>query len=184
MDAQDNQSMRALERIRKILSTWFATKRAISVTFREVINPTPDADARYTVAYEAIFEPLSLDQARVELWVTSEGNIGIGFESHKRVAERLGVSSRYDRFATGHEPHRMSETSLLALLDLIADGKIAISCTVIPLKGLISTKALLLSDCLDQLVLKDYSPLNWLHGVSQSEFSNQGNLLKYRQWDN
>lgn len=137
--------MLALERVRHLLSTWFATKHATTVAFREETNPTPDLDARYTVAYEAIFEPSSLDQARVELWVTTEGHVAIGFESHKRVAERLGVNGGHDRFATGHEPHRMSESGLLAVLDLIADGKIAISWTVIPLIGLISTKAVVLS---------------------------------------
>lgn len=179
----DDPELKKPESVRQLLSEWFTTRHTTTIVFREETNPTPDPDARYRVAYEAIFDSSRLDQACVEIWVTTEGEIAIGFERRKRIAERLGVKSAIDRFAAGHEPHRMSEPGLLAILDLIADGQIAVSPTVIPLFGLVSTKAVVLHDVLEELALKGYSPVNWLKGVTRTEFSEERRFVKFRRWN-
>lgn len=76
------------ERVRQLLLDWFETKHTTTVAFREETDPAPDQDARYRVAYEAIFVPSRLDQARVEIWVTTVGEMAIGSERQKRIAER------------------------------------------------------------------------------------------------
>ncbi len=169
------------ERVRQLSSEWFVTRHTARVEFREGTQPENDPQDDYLIAYEAVFEPGSLDQARVELWVTPDGYIAIGFERWKRIAERLDIKCGNNRFAAGHEPQCMSESGLLAILDLIADGQIAISSSVIPLFGLVSTKAVVCHGILDELVSKGYSPTNWLKGVSQKKFSTH--LLQYRQWE-
>jgi hypothetical protein len=170
------------ERVRKILSEWFEVRRLNTVTFKEEINPENERYPDYFVVYKAVFEPHSLSQARVEIWLTNDGDVSIGFETWKRIAERLGIKGGNVQFAAGHEPARISETNLLAILDLMADGQIAISATVMPFFGLVSTNAVILQEILEELVSKGYFPVNWLKGVSQKKFSSKGNLLSYYRW--
>lgn len=170
------------ERVQQVLTEWFSRSHPTTVHFKEVTEPAPDPNADYLVVYEAIFEPSSLDQARVELWVTKEGNVALGFERQKRIAERLGVKSKSNRFVAGHEPRRMFESDLLKILDLIATGQIAIDPTVIPIFGLISTKAVASRDVLEHLDFMSYSPLIWLKEVSKTEFSKEEHFLRFRPW--
>lgn len=93
------------------------------------------------------------------------------------------MKSGSNRFAAGHELRCMSESGLLATLDLIAAGQIAIAPTVIPLFGLISTKAVALHAVLAAIASKGCSSVNWLKGVSQTEFSEEGRLLKFHHWN-
>jgi hypothetical protein len=171
------------KQVRQLLSEWFAAKQPTTVAFKEVIEPPFDPYADYSVVYEAIFEPPSLDQAAVELWVTRDGDVAIGFERRKRIAERLGVKSRNNRFAAGHEPRRMRESDLITILNSIATGEIAVASTVMPFLGLISTKAVTLHAVLERLGPKGCSPVNWLNGVSREEFSRGGHFLRFRPWD-
>jgi hypothetical protein len=170
------------KRVQQILTGWFATRHPATVAFKEVIKPVTDPYADYSVVYEVVFEPSSLDQACVEFWVTQEGKVSLGLETQKRIAERLGVICRNNRFAAGHEPYRMRETDLLMILELIATGQIAIASTVIPLFGLISTKAVVSHDILERLDSKGYSPLHWLKGLSQTELSKERCFLRFRSW--
>lgn len=170
------------ERARVLLSEWFASRHTTTVVFREETNPKNDPHDDYLISYEAIFEPKSLEQAYVYIGVTPDGYVAIGFERRKRIAERLGTKNSSVRFAAGHEPCFISESGLFAILDLIADGQIAISPTAIPLIGLISTKAAVLQDVLEELISKGYSSVSWLNGVSQTEFSEKGRLLEFSQW--
>ena len=170
------------ERVPQILRDWFATRKTDVVIFQEQLAPAPDPDASYEVKYEAVFEPTSLDQARVEVWVAADGQVAVGFEKLKRVAERMGVKVANDHFAAGHEPHLMTEPGLLLLLDTIADGEIAIDPTVVPLLGVTSTKAVITHDVLNALVSKGYAPVNWFKSVDRSEFSKKEGCLKFRRW--
>lgn len=148
----------------------------------EKTEPTPDPDASYEVRYEAVFEPTSVDQARVEVWLSADGGVAVGFERVKRVAERLGMKVQDDRFAAGHEPHRMTETGLLLLLEMVADGEIAIESTVMPFLGLTSTKAVVTHDVLKALVSQGYAPVNWLKAMNRTEFSDRTDVLQFRRW--
>lgn len=104
----------------------------------------------------------------------------MGFETRKRVADRLGVKNWRNGFAAGHEPYPMTEPALLALLEMIANGRIAISARVIPFFGLISTKAVVLRDSLDVLIENGYCPLDWLKVLPEMEPSRR--IVQFGRW--
>lgn len=168
--------------VRQTLSEWFAKRHPIEVEFREETSPQQDTDARYSVAYEAIFEPDSVNRARVEIWVTTVGEVGIGVEKWNRIAQRLGVKARDDRFAAGHEPQDMSVSGLLAILNAIAGGQIAVSATVIPWWGLVSTHAVAPPDVLEALDSADYHPAKWLSVARYEESAHLRHLLQFDSW--
>ena len=179
------------ERVRELVSKWFASRQTTTVVFKEETNPENDPDVDdYLIAYEAFFEPESLEQAYVWVSVSTDGSVGIGIERWKRIAERLdvriGVGEVYGvRFAGGHEPYFMSESALLAILDLIADGQIAVSPIVIPFLGLISTKVVVSQNVLEELISKDVSgnsTFDWLTPVSQIKFTENRRLLHFSRW--
>jgi len=170
------------ERAKELLTHWFHQRGARTVAFVQEENPQPDPDARYTVVYEARFKPSVLDQAQVEIWVTHDGEVAIGFETTARIAERLGTKSGRDRFAAGHEPARMSEAGMLALLDLIANGDLAIVAIVVPLLGLTGTEAVLLRGDLDALKSLGYSPTDWIRKPRTRKSIPSRHLLKFQPW--
>lgn len=169
-------------RVGQLLSDWFASKNTESVAFRQEINPRPDEDARYRVIYEAQFEPAGLDQARVEIWVTADGEAAIGFEKRRRISQRLGKKAKNNRFVAGHEPRRMSETGLIAILDSIAAGQIAVSTIVLPFFGLVSTNAVVTQAVLDGLRSRDYLSIGWLKVVNEATISGRGHFLQFHGW--
>ena len=173
------------ERVRQILSDWFAGRATAEVAFIEDTDPMYIEYTRYWTSYEAVFEPSSLDKARVEVWAMPDGDILIGLEQDKRVAQRLGVrNSKYDRFfAAGYETVRINESGLIALLDLIADGQISIAATTVPFFGLISTKALILNRPWVALFAYGYGfPIKWLKVLRQKEFPSKRSVLTYCPW--
>lgn len=182
MAVRNNLPVLTPERAKVLLSEWFISKHTTTVVFREETNPKNDPHDDYLIGYEAIFEPKSLEHAYIHIGVTPDGYVAIGFERWERIAERLGAKNSSVRFAAGHEPCFISESGLLAILDLIANGQIAIAPTVIPLIGLVSTKAKVLQDVLEELISKGYSSVSWLNGVSQTEFSEKGRLLQFSRW--
>lgn len=168
------------QQVRQALSHWF-TERGVSImSFKEENNPQNDQHDDYVVVYEATFEPSRLDQARAELWLTTDGRVAIGIETRKRVSERLAVNNRRDGFAAGHEPHSMSETALLTILEVIANGEIAISATVVPLLGLTSTAALVMPHSVERLRSGGYHSLEWLKVEKRGQLSSQA--LRYHAW--
>ena len=187
MAARNNLPELRPERARQLLSEWFATRHTTSVAFREETNPKNDPQDDYLIAYEAVFEPDSLDQAYVDIGVTPDGCVAIGFETRERIAARLGVKNRRSGFASGHEPYPLSEQGLLAILDVIANGQIAIPTKVLPWIGLGPFgvglfKALVLPESLETLVANGYGPVTWLQAAKQSEFSVGDHFLHFRPW--
>lgn len=170
------------ERARKLLSEWFAKRHASGVTFREHTDPPQDPVGSYAVAYEAIFEPQSLEHARVEVWITTKAEVAIGFERTSRVSKRLGVRSGRDIFAAGQEPLPINAPGLVAILDTIADGQMAILPTVLPLIGLVSTRAVLPREVADQLVSRGYNSLSWLKRVRDRRFLERARVLRFQPW--
>jgi len=176
------------EQVRQVLFEWFSRKNAATIVFRESVDPANDPDDSYVVVYEAVFEPTTLDQARVELSVTTDGCVAIGLETRERIAARLGVKNRRSGFAAGHEPYPLSEQGLFAILDVIAKGKIAIPTKVLPWIGLGPFgvglfKALVMPESLETLVANGYGPVTWLQAAKQLEFSGGDHrLLHFRPW--
>lgn len=170
------------EAARVLLSDWFAARRVRCV--RLVGNDAPNADpyARYTVVYEAAFEPDTLDMARVEIWITIDGDVAVGFETSERIARQLHVRNLKTGFAAGHEPHAMTEQGLVALLNVVAAGEIAVQTTVLPFVGLLETRALIAPGRLIELKDRGYLATRWLRSVEPSKMAARRSILRYRPW--
>lgn len=172
-------------RTRQVLSQWFADREIGAMIFSEDTDPGVDPDSSYQLAYKATFDPPSLEQAQVEVWVTVEGEIAIGIERFGRIADRLGVGCSLNQrqvFAAGHEPLVVSDSGLLGLLDLIADGKLAISVTLAPLVGLLGAVAVLPDGALDPLVSAGYSSKARLRERRNARPRSWRRLIQYDRW--
>jgi hypothetical protein len=85
-------------------------------------DPTNEPYADYHVVHEIVVEPLSLDQLRIEFWVTDDGAVSVGLERRSRVAKFTGVKTSRDTFIAGHEPVFVSPEYVRQLVDLVANG--------------------------------------------------------------
>jgi hypothetical protein len=171
------------EQYREKLLDWFKQIQTTAIRFTENTSPEQDPYARYTVAYEATFEPNTLDRAFVEIGLTTDGMIAIGLETKNRIASRLELKgSKHKVFAAGHEPTDASVDGLLALLTAVAQGNIAISATALPLLGLVKTKAVLLSDTNKFLVSHGYDARGWLTVVDDFESDAFRQVLRFAPW--
>jgi len=171
------------EQLRKVLASCLQEKQTTGIRFIETTNPEEDPYSRYTVAYEAVLEPNTLDKARIEIWLTTEGAIAIGLETKNRIADRLGIKGgQYKIFAAGHEPTDVTKCGLLALLNVVAEGKIAISATCLPLLGLVKTKAVLLHDTDTFLAANGYNARWWLTAVGDFESDASSTVLRFTPW--
>jgi hypothetical protein len=112
------------------LKDWYKKKSysKVSLTINELDVKAQEQDD-YTVLYELIFESKSLEQGLVEIWITVDGYIGIGFERDCRISKRLGLrkNSYSNVFAGGIEPICINIETVIIFLELISDGKVFIS---------------------------------------------------------
>jgi hypothetical protein len=111
----------------ELISNWFVSQNASGVEFREAFPSTRDPTDDYKVVYEAIFEPQTLRKARVEIWITDQGNISFGFETRQRIAMRFSLANWRRGFAAGYEPRALSPDDLITLLQTVSDGKLSLS---------------------------------------------------------
>jgi hypothetical protein len=166
--------------IRHLLMQWKDGRTASGVSLVERIPPE-DPYARYSVVFESVFEPDSIQKARLEVWTTSDAHVGLGFETWRRIASRLGVRGGTDRFAAGHEPRHTTPTGLLAVLDAIADGEIAIEAVVVPVVGLVSTRAVAAPSVVQRLASRGYDPATWLS--TSTSFSRMvRRMVRFAPW--
>jgi hypothetical protein len=113
--------------LRSVFSRWKTEDLvAAGVTFRESFNPPFDPHDDYRVIYEASFEPLALDQARMEFWVTETGHVAVGIESYQRILARTGLAAIIGRFAAGHEPVTATKEGSQILFDAVTKGRMFI----------------------------------------------------------
>jgi hypothetical protein len=169
--------------MREVLANWFRERHTTAVRFIENTKPNNDPYADYIVAYEAVFEPNTLDKACIEIWVATDGPIAIGLETKNRMAERLGIKGgKHKIFAAGHEPSEVTERGLLALLTVVAEGRIAISATCLPILGLVGTKAVLVSDTDEFLSSHGYDTRWWLTVVDDFESDIFRHVLRFTPW--
>jgi len=134
----------SIENLRQELKKWLLAKGLVSVDFREVTDPAYDPQDDYRVVYEAHFLPEATQQARLEIHLTDDGYVGIGFETRQRVANRLRVRNQRDGFAGGFEPSLRQMDKLLSILDCVADGEVIVRARVLPCFGLGQTKTYLI----------------------------------------
>ena len=170
------------ERAAEIIQLWSAERNLSGIKFQEDKDPPNEPYPDYTVAYEAVLEPPSIDKMRVIVSVTSDGAVGIGLETWDRVAKRLCARTRSQhRVGGGYELGHMSETGLRALLDLVAKGEIAILVTYLPLFGVTATKAMASQSAIDTLRATGGCPTHWL-GVKTAKLRSFQRLLEYQPW--
>jgi hypothetical protein len=111
------------------VGAWARTKSAMrDVQFVEPVPQPMSPGDDYAVVYEAVFEPSSLTKASIEIWITDEGNVGIGFERISRIRKRfkargVGIGSK---FVAGNEPMPVEQKTLAFILEAAANGKFLI----------------------------------------------------------
>lgn len=143
MDANNGEAPKTWQDVRRLISAWYARQERMQVAFTEQVHPPNDPQESYVAEYAASFEPNDLDHMRLEMWATDDGRVSFGLETRQRVADRLGVRNRRAGFAAGHEPDRVRTEVILAVLEMVAGGQVAIASSVLPLYGLFRTRALL-----------------------------------------
>lgn len=167
------------EGIRRALTDWYESRPACNVRYQVNEQPENSAFEDYSVAFEATFNPVSEAKSYIEIWVTPEGEIAIGFERWRRLARRLGVSYRRDQFAAGLEPIRMDVEEILSVLDLAYSGHISISVVTIPWIGIVSTKAVADEQACKQLKGKRCFPISQERTKLKLPLSR---ILNYEPW--
>lgn len=178
MDVSNSDEAFSLQHLRVVLTDWFKQRQPATVQFIESTKPQEDPDSRYTVVYEAVFEPSTLDRFRAEIWATTDGEIAVGLEKRNRIAKRLGVKNWQEGFAAGHEPYQVTQEGLLALLTLVANGEIAITATTFPISGLAKTKAVVHSNSYNILSSQGYDCHRWLKVADEFQPSD----LRFKPW--
>jgi hypothetical protein len=169
------------DELRTTLRTWFHERRTTEVTLHENTPGANDDSDRYTVRYEASFEPRALDQARVEVWGTDDGQVAIGFELYARVASRVGGRRRYaKRFVGGHEPCPLGRAGLLAILDAIAGGELAVTVLALPWLGVVSARAGAAPEVVASLRAQGYAWGRWIAPIQPDPVV--GRVLRFRGW--
>jgi hypothetical protein len=136
----------------------------------------------YDVIYTARFEPHSLEQAQVEIWLTDDGFIGVGFDTKERIAKRLSTRTFRHGFAEGFEPCERDPTRLFAFLDHISHGRFCIVAQVWPVVGLGKTWAAMSpsvadAGAWDQMI----GPGGWIKAPPVALFGTR-HLLAYLPW--
>lgn len=120
---------------------WFSQFDGLKVILTENVEPANDDNQRYKVACELIFEPLDPRCAYVEIWITEDGDVGIGFERWSRLAARLNRNfGGIDRFVCGCEPGSISLDQAMTVLRLISMGWVYFCYLAFPIFGLIDCR--------------------------------------------
>jgi hypothetical protein len=153
------------------------------ISFHEMNAPPGDSSDDYVVSYEASFKPKDFERAYLELFVTTDGYVGIGLETRERVARRLGIRNwrRRRAVAAGHEPGPLTTRQLQAFLAIVASARIVLVVQT-GLFGLGSIKASIDPEDLAQL-----QPLtthwDWLSASSaQPKPSKRTKVVSFLPW--
>jgi hypothetical protein len=169
-----------------LLSNWYRTKGSSDVSFQESFPSARDPADSYKVVYEAVFEPRALDKARIEIWLTDEGNVAFGFETRQRLAARLSVAHWRRGFAAGHEPRPLERGGILAFLEAVSDGKLLLEAR--KLFGVLDgVRAVMSEGDREALQSAGYGHVDWI-GIARDRtmpdmFSVFGTLVQFRPWD-
>lgn len=168
------------ESLSNVLKDWAAANPSQTVSFKEVSSPTNDLSEDYQVRYEAHFKPMHPDQAQVDIVLTENDLIGVGFETRANVAKRLNVRNMRQGYAAGFEPCEKREGELLRFLDLVRQGKIAILARCWPIVGLGKTwAAASIHDVPSGLV---FGPHGWLRPLADPRAATFSRVLRYESW--
>lgn len=164
--------------IQNFLKSWFDNLGASEIQLIENLNPVKDPNSSYDVSYEAKFESTVLDKARLEIWVTEKGEIGFGFETYRRLGQRINKLNNNSRFIMGIEPHFLSRNCLKKILELISSGRVAVTYRALPFIGIISAKAVIEDQDLNELKQNGLSEVN---NLSSGDITRQDSI-KFKPW--
>jgi hypothetical protein len=169
------------EILHSALGKWYAPLGLRSVEFLSQPRPPTDTSDDYKVVYTAVFEPSSLAQARIELWLTDRGNLAFGFETRERIARRLNVRNFLSGFAAGHEPVRVELPGLLKMLEFSATGQLILVAkrTLFWLGG---TTAALPGELRQELEVAGYGYLPWINALSKDSPLDRSRILTFKPW--
>lgn len=169
----------------ELISSWFVSQSASDVELRESFPSAHRPNDDYSVVYEAIFEPSSLDKARVEIWITKEGRVAFGFETRQRIAGRFALVNWRKGFAAGHEPRALSPNDVIALLRAASDGKLLLN--IRTLFGVLNGIRALMSEE-DRRALQDVGRDNfgWV-GITKNDsngrnLESRDTLVRFQSW--
>lgn len=175
-----------VEELRTIFDSWKAQNLSEhSIELKESYNPRSDPNDDYQVIYEAIFQPATLDRARIEFWVTDSGHVAVGIETYERIVERLGLRAIRHGFAAGHEPRDVTRDGLRRVFDTVTQGKMFI--VVKSALSLATSAKIYMStaDC-DAIERSGYRCSDWISAMpthdAASLFSSLENVLDYQPW--
>lgn len=167
-----------------LIRRWIHERQLDPFPFSEEMDPQDDPNGYddYQLSFRAALLPAALDRMQVHVRLTTDNAVGIGVESQSRIARRLGVRClNSQRYAGGSELTDISGPGLIALLDLIAGGQLGIKTTVLPLIGLVSTKAVVEFNAFKKLVASSHPLLAWLQIVDERQFHHP-RVLHFQPW--
>jgi hypothetical protein len=169
------------ESLSSVLRDWVAANSLQAVSFKEISSPTRDLTEDYQVRYEAHFRPPRSDQAQIDIVLTENDFIGVGFDTRANVANRLNVRNMRQGYAAGFEPCEKREDELLRFLDLVRQGKIAILARCWPIVGLGKTRAAVnIRDVPSGFV---FGPHGWLRPLADPKAATMSSrVLRYETW--
>jgi hypothetical protein len=118
------------------MNEWFSSKAFVSVKLEQRFIADPEHNTDYYVVHESIFEPTHIECAMVEIFVTSDGDIGIGLEMRGRIANRLRVRNFREGYAAGFEPIGPSNIRLIPFLEMVSNAQVHLIARTWPMIGL------------------------------------------------
>lgn len=163
------------------LREWFKLGAFQAVELIEDESPANSEIDDYFVAYTAEFRTSNLEQASLEVWITTEGTIGVGLEKRNRIANRVGVRTLTHGFAAGFEPCEKNVARLFAFLEIVRLGKIAIQASVWPLVGLGKTEAVVLPEWIPDGNF-EFGPERWMRTVASLQGRLNLHTLTFHPW--
>ena len=182
VDVEIDQRWVEPSRLRRLIEGWYSSRSFRSVELCVNTAPSGDYDQIYTVFCELKFKSDRLELPYTEIWITTAGDVGIGFERWSRIARRMGVVCRRDRFVGGHEPRRVLDGELIAILDAIAGGNLAVLPMAIPFFGLLSARTVMRSVERSELGKLCEGSIDWVYTVSDVVWRHFP-ILEYESWD-
>jgi hypothetical protein len=176
-----------VEELRSIFDAWKVQDLSQhGIQFKETYTSEFDPNDDYRVIYEALFEPMMLDKARIEFWLTDLGHVAVGIETYGRVVQRLEGKGIRRGFVGGHEPRTVPKDGLKMLFDAVTLGKcfIVVKSTL----SLITSAKIYMTaaDC-DAIARSGYRCSNWISSISDDDAASPSSsslrkVLNYRPW--
>lgn len=163
------------------VDAWIAQHSISGIELGICTDPANDDDDDYSVACEVRFEPVRKSCARLELWLTKDGAIAVGFETKKRVSELTGIDCGNAGFASGSEPlEKLALGGVNALLNKVADGKLKIAVKPRPFSGP-RIAAVASAATTEWLRQESQGALSWIR--DEAAFRETGRILEFEPWN-